>query len=80
LGFPDAGLISVGRRADLVTIDLASPRTAGCGATSETAVFAASAADVLHVVADGRVVHRRGDEAEVGARLDAVVRHLWEER
>jgi len=80
LGFPDAGLISVGRRADLVTIDLASPRTAGCGAAPETAVFAASAADVVHVVADGRVVHRRGDEADVGARLDAVVRHLWEGR
>jgi formiminoglutamate deiminase len=80
LGFPDAGRIAVGQRADLVTVDLASPRTAGCGPTAESAVFAASAADVVQVVADGRIVHRRGDEAEVGARLDAVIQRLWEER
>jgi cytosine/adenosine deaminase-related metal-dependent hydrolase len=79
LGFPDAGRIEVGRRADLVTLDLASPRTAGSGATPETAVFAASAADVVHVVAGGRVIHRRGEQDEVGARLDAVVHRLWEQ-
>ena len=53
LGFPDAGRIAVGARADLVTLDLASPRTAGTGAGAETAVFAATAADVVHVVRDG---------------------------
>ena len=65
LGFADAGEIAVGHRADLVTLDTASPRTAGTGADEHTAVFAATAADVVQVVVDGRVVvhagRRRGD-------------------
>jgi formiminoglutamate deiminase len=77
LGFPDGGRIAVGRRADLVTLDLSSPRTAGGGATPETAAFAATAADVTHVVSGGRVVHRAGDAADVGAELDRVVNRLW---
>ena len=79
LGFPDAGRIAVGARADLVTVDLASPRTAGGGATPETAVFAATAAEVRHVVAGGRVVFD-GDAAAVGARLDDVITRFWEDR
>ncbi|MDX6326226.1 MAG: hypothetical protein QOK15_2580 [Nocardioidaceae bacterium] len=78
LGFPDAGRIATGWRADLVTVDLTSQRTAGCGAAPETAVFAASAADVVQVVSGGRVVHRAGDP--VGPPLERVVRALWEER
>ena len=70
LGFPDAGRIAVGARADLVTLDLTSPRTAGAGASAETAAFAATAADVVHVVSGGRVVHRRATTADVGATLD----------
>ncbi|MGO4255179.1 formimidoylglutamate deiminase [Marmoricola sp. RAF53] len=46
LGFADAGTIAVGQRADLVTVDLGSWRTRGTGATPETLVFAATAADV----------------------------------
>ena len=78
LGFPDAGRIAVGQRADLVTLDLRSPRTAGCGPTPETAVFAASAADVVHVVAGGRVVSRGTAEERrsVGEALDAAVREV----
>jgi len=49
LGFTDAGRIAPGQRADFVTIDLDSWRTRGSGATVETAVFAASAADVSEV-------------------------------
>ena len=75
LGVPDAGRIEVGARADLVTIDTASVRTAGTGADEHTAVFAATAADVTQVVVDGRVVHRCGDEPEVAALLaDAIAR------
>ena len=37
-GFADAGAIAVGQRADLVTLDTASPRTAGTGADEHTAV------------------------------------------
>ncbi|MFB8775636.1 formimidoylglutamate deiminase [Streptomyces broussonetiae] len=62
LGWPDAGTIEAGARADLTTIALDSVRTAGpvprLGA--ETAVFAASAADVRHTVVGGRHVVRDG--------------------
>ncbi|HET6257060.1 MAG TPA: formimidoylglutamate deiminase [Pseudonocardia sp.] len=58
LGRTDAGTITPGARADLIAIDLATVRTAGGGATAETAVFAATAADVSDVVIDGRVVVR----------------------
>ena len=47
LGFEDAGRIAVGQRADLVTIDLDTWRTRDCGASAETVVFAATAADVV---------------------------------
>lgn len=47
LGFDDAGRIAPGQRADLVTVDLTTPRTRGCGATPETLVYAATAADVI---------------------------------
>jgi formiminoglutamate deiminase len=47
LGFADSGRIAVGHRADLVTVDLDSWRTRGAGATPETLVFAATAADAL---------------------------------
>ncbi|MGZ4448871.1 MAG: formimidoylglutamate deiminase [Nocardioides sp.] len=77
LGFPDAGEIAVGRRADLVTLDTASPRTAGTGRDENTAVFAAVAEDVTHVVVDGRVVVREGERAEVGRELDAAVTAVW---
>ncbi|MEQ3549617.1 formimidoylglutamate deiminase [Pseudonocardia nematodicida] len=60
LGHTDAGTITPGARADLVALDLESVRTAGGGPTAETAVFAASAADVTDVIVDGRVVVREG--------------------
>ena len=47
LGYADAGRIAAGQRADLVTVDLTSWRTRGTGASAETLVFAASAADVV---------------------------------
>jgi formiminoglutamate deiminase len=55
LGWGGAGAIAVGAVADLVTVRLDSVRTAGGPPTAETAVFAAGAADVTHVLASGRV-------------------------
>jgi formiminoglutamate deiminase len=56
LGWTDAGTIAPGQRADLVTVRLDTARTAGTGPRG--AVFAATAADVAHVIVDGReVVH-----------------------
>jgi cytosine/adenosine deaminase-related metal-dependent hydrolase len=79
LGFERVGRIETGARADLVTLDTSSVRTAGTGADEATAVFAASGADVVQVVRDGVVVSRQDDLRAAGAELDRVVRSLWEE-
>lgn len=62
LGFPDGGVIAPGAWADLVTVRLDSPRTRPAGPSparssddlADAVVFAATAADVTHVVASGR--------------------------
>jgi formiminoglutamate deiminase len=77
LGFADAGRIAVGQRADLVTVDVRSERTAGTGADEHTAVFAATATDVVHVVCDGRVTYAEGDEIDIGLALDAAIGEVW---
>ena len=77
LGYDDAGAIAVGNRADLVTLDTTTPRTAGTGRDEHTAVFAAAAADVVQVVADGKVVFTRGDEHDIGRDLDDTIGRLW---
>jgi formiminoglutamate deiminase len=77
LGWGDAGEIAVGQRADLVTIATDRARTAGTGADEHTAVYAASAEDVVHVVADGRVVFREGDRDQLGRDLDATIGRIW---
>jgi formiminoglutamate deiminase len=79
LGWPDAGEIAAGAIADLVTVGLDSPRLAG--ATRATAlasvVFAASAADVRHVVVGGQDLVRDGRHLlieDVPAALAAAIR------
>ena len=79
-GSPTIGAIAVGQPADLVTLDTASPRTAGTGADEHTAAFAATAADVVQVVADGRVVYTKGDDEEIGRELDEAIGALWPRR
>ncbi|UQU63781.1 formimidoylglutamate deiminase [Couchioplanes caeruleus] len=54
LGWDDAGEIAVGKRADLVAVTLDSVRTAGVDPSG--VVFAATNADVTHVLADGRLI------------------------
>jgi formiminoglutamate deiminase len=76
LGFPDAGRMAPGQWADLVTIDLDSPRTAGTGRGCDAAVFAASAADITSVVASGTALVL--EPAEVGHRLGLAVNDLLE--
>ncbi|MFE1336914.1 formimidoylglutamate deiminase [Streptomyces sp. NPDC058733] len=67
LGWSDAGSLAPGALADFTTIALDSVRTAGplprLGA--ETAVFAATAADVRHTVVGGRHVVRDGHHSFV---------------
>jgi cytosine/adenosine deaminase-related metal-dependent hydrolase len=72
LGFDDAGRIAVGQRADLVTLDMESPRTAGTGTSGESVVFAATSQDVRQVMVEGRVVYD-GDAETVGRALAAAI-------
>jgi cytosine/adenosine deaminase-related metal-dependent hydrolase len=77
LGWPDAGTLAVGARADLVTVRLDSVRTAGTEPAA-AAVFAATAADVTHVVVDGRLIVRDAIHTAIpdvpGALADAIGR------
>lgn len=80
LGVDDAGAIEVGRRADLVVVDTRSVRTAGTGADEHTAVFAASAADVVRTMVDGRVVWDRdedGADEALGRELATAIEEVW---
>jgi formiminoglutamate deiminase len=62
LGWPEAGQITPGALADLVTIRLDTVRTAGAGSATalESVIFGATAADVSAVVIGGRDVVRDG--------------------
>ncbi len=82
LGWDDAGTIAVGRRADLVTVTLDSVRTAGAAAGAElpAVVFAATAADVTHVVVDGVPVVEDGRHLRIDApnELRATIAQIME--
>ena len=79
LGWPDAGRIAPGQRADLVAVRTDSPRTAG--SAPDQLVMTASAPDVHTVVVDGRVVVREGRHVlgDVGRLLAEAIAPLWED-
>jgi len=60
-----------------VTLDTTTARTAGTGRDEHTAVFAATSADVVRVIADGKVVFEKGDTADIGRELDEAIGRLW---
>jgi len=64
IGWPDAGRLEVGARADLVAVRLDTARTAGCDASQ--VIMSATSADIDTVVVDGVATvsgghHRLGD-------------------
>jgi formiminoglutamate deiminase len=67
LGWPDAGRIEPGARADLVTVSLDSVRLAGTAPEDavEAVVFAAAAPDVRHVMVNGREIVADGRHATI---------------
>ena len=78
LGWPDAGQLAPGALADLVTVALDTPRTAGTVASTalESVIFGAGAADVRDVVAGGRPIVRDGRHLlidDVPAALSAAI-------
>jgi len=84
LGWPDAGRLAVGSRADLVTVSLDSVRLAGCdeSALLDTVLFSATAADVTDVTVDGVdvVVDRCHARIDVASELRAAVAEVGAER
>ncbi|HEY6223677.1 MAG TPA: 5'-deoxyadenosine deaminase [Gemmatimonadales bacterium] len=78
----EIGSIEVGKRADLIALDLSGPH--GQPADAEIAsrlVYAARAADVRHVLVDGRAVVRGGrlltaDLPEIRDKANAAARRL----
>ena len=74
--------MAVGDRADLVTVALDSVRTAGAAreTLAEMLVFAATAADVSHVIVDGRpvVCDGRHVSIDVAAELERSITDLMD--
>ncbi len=83
LGWSDAGRIETGALADLVTVSAQTVRTAGMSKSNAlaTAVYAASPADVSHVIVGGRVVvsGHRHTSLDVVAELRTSIAALTEE-
>jgi formiminoglutamate deiminase len=79
LGWPDAGRLEPGARADLVAVRLDTPRTAGIDPVQ--VVLAATAADVDTVVVGGRVVVDGGRHVlgDVGMLLREAIIPLWQD-
>jgi formiminoglutamate deiminase len=78
IGWPDAGRLQAGARADLVAVRLDTPRTAGVDPGQ--VLLAASAAEVDTVIVDGDPVveegrHRLGDVAHL---LTDAIAPLWQ--
>jgi formiminoglutamate deiminase len=78
LGWPDAGRLAPGDIADLVTVALDTPRTAGTAhATAlESVIFGAAAADIRVVIAAAREIVRDGRHLlipDVPAALSAAI-------
>jgi formiminoglutamate deiminase len=77
IGWPDAGRLEPGARADLVAVRLDTVRTAGCA--PDQIVLTATAADVHTVVVDGRVVVSDGEHVlgDVGRLLAEAIEDAW---
>ncbi|WP_186356670.1 formimidoylglutamate deiminase [Streptomonospora sp. PA3] len=80
-GDPPAGRIAPGARADLVSLAVDGVRMAGFDPrrAADALVWAATAADVRHVMAGGRWIVRDGVHAlipDAAARLDAAIREV----
>jgi formiminoglutamate deiminase len=77
LGWSDAGRIELGARADLVTVALETPRTAGVDPSA--VVYAATAEDITDVLADGHRIVADGGHLRitVGAELAEAITELW---
>ncbi|WP_198347000.1 formimidoylglutamate deiminase [Nocardiopsis dassonvillei] len=78
---PDAGVLAPGARADLVNVPLDGTRLAGAdpARAADAVVFAATSADVRHVMADGYWTVRDGVHTlvpDTARELDTVIKEV----
>ncbi len=80
LGWPDAGRLATGARADLVAVRLDTVRTAG--SEPDQVVHAATAPDIDTVLVDGRAIVRDGRHVlgDIGAALNRTIGDVWRAR
>jgi formiminoglutamate deiminase len=83
LGWPQAGRLAQGALADFTTVGLDSIRLSGTttALAAESVIYAATAADVRHVVVGGRTIVRDGVHTlvrDAPARLDAAIRKVFQ--
>jgi cytosine/adenosine deaminase-related metal-dependent hydrolase len=81
IAWPLAGRLAPGYHADLVSIDLGTVRLAGADASDllPSAIFSASAVDIVHVVSSGRVVVADGQHQlveDVGGELRSAIKEV----
>jgi formiminoglutamate deiminase len=80
LGWPDAGVLAVGARADLVTVRLDTVRAAGYDDPLTAVLFAGVAGDVTEVVVDGRLTVHEGQHQtvpDVARALRDAITAVW---
>jgi 5-methylthioadenosine/S-adenosylhomocysteine deaminase len=75
MGFPDSGVIAPGRAADIILIDTDRPHLLPRHDLVANVVHSAKAADVTHVMVDGRWLYRDGelltlDEAKIKSEAE----------
>ena len=90
MGFSDSGVLAAGRAADIVLIDMDKPHLLPRHDLVANVVHSAKAADVTHVMVEGRWLYRGGelltlDEAEIKATaergaLRLVEKEMWSVR
>ena len=78
LGLDDRiGSIEVGKRADLIVIDLSGPGTQPVYSVESAIVYAANGSDVTHTIVDGQILMRDREllTLDVAAILDAAAQY-----
>ena len=59
-GRPDTGVLAVGKRADLIAVDMDRPHLTPCTDPLSNLIYAAQAADVVLTMADGVILYENG--------------------
>ena len=81
-GRPDCGELAVGKKADLIAIDLRQPHLMPAHDVTALLVYSAQASDVAMTMVDGKILYERGawltiDREQILRDLDASTARLF---